>query len=156
MGEDHDVVQEELQSEPSIDFDGEEESEEVESEYEDDSVFVMEPHDAAVTGTTWGPRASSNTPEARKSAADGDTAQEELKRARVEQHSEAASTADPPSGQKEAIVGFLMVGSGHGIPQDGWESEESVPSSADMLRLGSRPPPGIWSFRLPPLSRALR
>jgi hypothetical protein len=85
MREHHDAVQEELQSEPSTDSDSEEESEEMESDYEDDSVFVTEPHDVVMIGITKGPRVSSSAPEARKRAANGGTAQEEeAKRARVE------------------------------------------------------------------------
>lgn len=73
--------------------------EEVESEYEDDSMLVIEPRDAAVTGTMRGPGASSSAPKARKCAADGDTVQEEeAKQARVEQRLGMVSAADPPSG----------------------------------------------------------
>jgi hypothetical protein len=73
--------------------------EEVELEYKDDSVLVIEPRDAAVMGTMRGLGASSSAPKARKRAADGDTTQEEeAKRARVEQHLGMVSAADPPSG----------------------------------------------------------
>jgi hypothetical protein len=65
MGEDHDVMQEELQSKPSIDSDGEEESKEVESEYEDDTVFVIEPCYARAMGTMKGPGVSSSAPKAK-------------------------------------------------------------------------------------------
>jgi hypothetical protein len=68
----------------------------VESEYEDDSVFVIEPRDAAMTGIMKGPRESFNAPEARKRAVDGGMVQKEkVKWARVEQRSEMMSVADP-------------------------------------------------------------
>jgi hypothetical protein len=38
----------------------------VESEYEDDSVFVIEPSDAAMIGIMKGPGASSSTPQGKK------------------------------------------------------------------------------------------
>jgi hypothetical protein len=102
MGEDRDVVKEELQSEPSTNSDSEEESKEVESEYEDVSVFVIEPLGATATGTSRGPGVSSNAPEARKHAAEGDAVQEEeAKRARVEQRSEAADTEKREGGSEE-------------------------------------------------------
>jgi hypothetical protein len=46
-------------------------------EYEDISSFVVEPRDAATTGTTRGPGASSKAPEARKRAADEDAVRDE-------------------------------------------------------------------------------
>jgi hypothetical protein len=61
MGKDHDAIQVELQLEPSTDSVSEEESEEVESEYEDDSVFVVAPHGTAATGTAQGSGTCSNT-----------------------------------------------------------------------------------------------
>jgi hypothetical protein len=130
--------------EPSTNSDSEEESKEVESEYEDDSVFVIEPCDAAVTGIMKGLGASFSAPEARKHAVDGGMAQEEeAKQARVEQRLETASAADPPSGKEEAIVGSLTAGSSHGVLQTGQGSAEPVPTSTDVLGLGSRLPLGI-------------
>jgi hypothetical protein len=106
-------------------------------------MFVIEPRDAAMTGIMKGPGASSSAPEARKHAADGGTAREEAKRARMEQRSETASAADLPSSQEEAIVGPLTVGSGHGVRQAGRESAEPVPASSDVPGLCSWPPPSI-------------
>jgi hypothetical protein len=77
----------------------------VESEYKDDSVFMIEPRGCHSDGIMKGPRASSCAPEARKRAADGGmTQEEEAKRARVEQRTETTSLVDPPSGQEEAIA----------------------------------------------------
>jgi hypothetical protein len=67
-----------------------------------------------------------------------------------------ASASDPPSGQEEAIPGSLTVRFGHDIPHAGRGSAESVPTSADVSGLGSRLPPGIRSFGLPPLGWASR
>jgi hypothetical protein len=60
MGEDRYVTHEELESESSTNSGGGNGSEDEESEYEDVSLFVVEPHDATVTGTTEAPGASSS------------------------------------------------------------------------------------------------
>jgi hypothetical protein len=80
MGEDRDVMQEELELESSTDSGNINDSEDEESQYEDVSSFA--------TGTTDSPGASSSVPEARKRAADEDATREEAKRAQVEQCSE--------------------------------------------------------------------
>jgi hypothetical protein len=97
MGEDRNVMQEELKSESSTDCDGKEELEEVESEHEGDSVFVVVACGTVATGTAEGSRTSFSAPEGRKHAANEDVVQaEEAKRARVDHHSEGLQGSPPP------------------------------------------------------------
>jgi hypothetical protein len=95
MGENRDVVREDLESESLTDSDGGGGSEDEDSEYEDLSPFVVEPRDAAAMGTTEGPGASSSAPEASKRATDKDTMrEEEAKWALVEQRSKVPQGAN--------------------------------------------------------------
>jgi hypothetical protein len=97
MGEDRNIMQEELESKSLTNSNGQEESKEVESEHEGDSVFVVVPNGTTAKRSAEGSGTSSSIPDGRKRASNKGAVQaEEAKWAQVEHRLERLQ-GSPPS-----------------------------------------------------------